>query len=97
MVGMHMSLSYRSAIMIVIQQVVDFNRVKSLYNFEVQWLQLAVIDPAWQLRPELGSQFLVQIPSSENLVLLETSSLCSGNCRSASPRTTVVLPIILLP
>lgn len=55
MVGMHMSLSYRSAIMIVIQQVVDFNRVKSLHNVEVQWLQLAVIDSAWQLRPELDS------------------------------------------
>jgi hypothetical protein len=56
---MRISLSYRSAITIVIQQVVDFHRVKSLHNFEIQWLQLAVIDPAWQLRPELGSQFLV--------------------------------------
>jgi hypothetical protein len=42
---MHMSLLYRSTVTVVVQQVVDFLRVKSIYDYKVQWLQLALLNP----------------------------------------------------
>jgi hypothetical protein len=36
--GMHMSLLYCSTVTVVIQQVVDFLYIKSIYDYKVQWL-----------------------------------------------------------
>ena len=44
---MYISL-YRSTVTVVVQQVVDFHRVKSVHDSKIYlWFELALLDPTW--------------------------------------------------